>query len=78
MQDSCQTNLLQDRISICRTTTIGIFVVRILFSLLRFIGHLSDRLKDFAGQNEDLLILSGSPALFDSFREDCSGSGTYF
>ena len=43
-QDSCQTcsNRLQDRISICRT--VGIFVIRILFSLLRFTGHLSDRL----------------------------------
>ena len=64
MQDSCQTdwNLLQDKISICRT--VGIFVVRTLFSLLRFTGHLSDRLKVFAGHNENLLVLSSSPALF--------------
>ena len=40
------------------------FVVRILFSLLRFTGHLSDRLKVFAEQNENLPVLSGSPALF--------------
>ena len=40
------------------------FVVRILFSLLRFTGHLSDRLKKFAGQNEKMPVLSGSPALF--------------
>ena len=64
MQDSCQTdrNLSHDRISICRT--VGILVVRILFSLLIFTGHLSDRLKFFAGQNANLLVLSGSPALF--------------
>ena len=40
-----------------------IFVIRILFSLMRFTGHLSDRLKDFAGQNEKMSVLSGSPAL---------------
>ena len=50
------------QISICRTE--GIYVVRILFSLLRFIGHLTDRLKVFAGQNEKMPVLSGSPALF--------------
>ena len=53
---------MQDKISICRT--LGIFVVRILFSLLRFTGHLSDRLKVFAGQNENLPVSSGSPVLF--------------
>ena len=42
----------------------GIFVAMILFSLLRFTGHLSDRLKVFAGQNENLLLLSCSAALF--------------
>ena len=40
------------------------FVVRILFSLLRFTGHLSDRLKVYVGQNEKMPVLSGSPALF--------------
>ena len=34
------------------------------FFLLRFTRHLSDRLKAFAGQNENLPVLSGSPALF--------------
>ena len=64
MQYNCQTdcNLLQDRFSICRAE--GIFVVRILFSLLTFTGHLSDRLKNFAGQNEKMPVSSGSPALF--------------
>ena len=51
---------MQDRISICRTA--GNFVVGILFSLVRFTGHLSDRL--MAGQNENLPVLSRSPALF--------------
>ena len=64
MQDSCQTdrNLLQDRISICRAECI--FVVRILYSLLRFTAHLSDRLKVFVGQNEKMPVFSGSPVLF--------------
>ena len=35
-----------------------------VFSLLRFTDHLSDRLKIFAGQNEKMPVLSGSPALF--------------
>ena len=30
----------------------------------RFTEHLSDRLKVFAGQNEKMPVLSGSPALF--------------
>ena len=63
MQDSCQTDCyLAGQISVCRTE--GIFVVRILFFLLRFTGHLSDRLKVFVGQNEKMPVLSGSPALF--------------
>ena len=63
MQDSCQTDCnLVGQISTCRTE--GIFVVRILFSLLRFTGHFSDRLNVFAGQNEKMPVLSGSPALF--------------
>ena len=37
-----------------------IFVVRILFSMLRFTGYLSDRLKIFAEHNENLPVLSGS------------------
>ena len=53
---------MQDKISICRTE--GIFIVRIVFSLLRFTGHLSDRLKFFVGQNDIMPVLSGSPALF--------------
>ena len=57
-----QTVIFGGRISICRTE--GIFVVRILFSLLRFTGHLSDILKVFEGQNEKIPVLSGSPALF--------------
>ena len=50
------------QVSICRKE--GIFVVIILFSLQRFTGHLSDRLKVFAGQNEKMPVLSGSPAFF--------------
>ena len=50
---------MQDRISICRTAA---NIVGILFSLVRFSGHLSDR--PFAGQNENLPVLSRSPALF--------------
>ena len=49
-------------LSICRTE--GIFVVRMLFSFFRITGHLSDRLKCFAGQNEKMPVLSDSPALF--------------
>ena len=60
MQDSCQTELsFAGQISICRTE--DIFVVRILFSLLK---STSDRLKVFAGQNENMQVLPDSPALF--------------
>ena len=63
MQDSCQIAIFsRTNLNICRTE--DIFVVRILFSLLRFTGHLTDRRKVFAGQNEKMPILSGSPALF--------------
>ena len=54
-----QTVIFYRQISIYRTESI--FVVRILLSMLRFTGYLSDRLKVFAGQNEKM---PGGRALF--------------
>ena len=53
---------LQDKISICRTE--GIFVVKIFLLFAKFTGHLSDKLKLFARQNNNLPVLSKCPAVF--------------
>ena len=64
MQDSCQTdwNFWQDKIKFCRTG--GLSVIKLLPFLPEITGHLSDKLKFSAGQNENLPVLSDSPAVF--------------
>ena len=65
MEDSCQTdwNFWQDKIKFSRTG--GLSVIKLLsFVLPDITGHLSDKLKFYAGQNENLPVLSDSPAVF--------------
>ena len=47
-----------------------IWYARILFPLLKFTGHLSDRLKVFAGLNEKFVGFVWQSC---TFREDCVG-----
>ena len=48
------------QISICRTESIFVVRIHVLFSLLRFTGHLSDSF--CRTKNEKMPVLSGSPA----------------
>ena len=61
-QDSCLADckFLLDKTQFCGT----VLYVNIVI-LLIFAGHLSDKIKYFASQNETLLVLTGT------FREDC-------
>ena len=51
-----QNKILQDRRLVCNQITISF--------LPEIMGHLSDKLKFSAGQNENLPVLSDSPAVF--------------